>query len=229
MTPFSRQPAPAFWAAKEEQWRKLGPDFGKKDPLNDWTHRNRSLGAWFHDHVRAPSEPRNCAYCDGSLEEQARETIDHFAPRSAFPELALAWQNLFPACDVCNEKHKGEQWSCQLIRPDTDPVDDWLDVDMTTGALRPSASISDPIIRGRVRLTIAVLGLSTDRRCNSRMRVIQAMRNAWKRDAATRERDAGSLDAYLTDGPYRFVARRFLDAVPPSAPSSRDNPSPPAR
>jgi uncharacterized protein (TIGR02646 family) len=45
---------------------------------------------------------------------------------------------------------------------------------------------------------------------------LKAMRNAWKRDAKTLERDHSTAEEYATKGPYRFVARRFLEAVPAS-------------
>jgi len=148
--------------------------------------------------------------------EGSRSTIDHFAPRSAFPDLALAWDNLFPACDLCNTKYKAEQWSCRLVRPDTDPVDDWFGVDMSTGALRASTYVEDRVIRARVRLTIVVLRLNTERRCKSRLRVIRAMEDAWKKDAATSQRNVSVVDEYVKDGPYRFLARIVRDALPAS-------------
>jgi len=131
--PFRRQPEPDFWSAKEAKWLALSPDWGDRDPLNDWHHEKRSLGTAFRALVRAPDEPRMCAYCDGSLTEQSRETLDHFLPRHAFPMLALSWHNLFPACDRCNSEYKRTRWSCRLVKPDADPVDTYFDLDEHTG------------------------------------------------------------------------------------------------
>jgi uncharacterized protein (TIGR02646 family) len=216
VTPFARQPEPEFWAAKESQWRGLAPDFGKRDPLNDWSHQKRSLGAWFHARVRAPGEPRLCAYCDGSLTEQSRETIDHFLPRHVFPELALCWPNLFPACDRCNSEYKKTRWSCRIVRPDIDPVDTYFELDGETGWLRPAPHLDWPT-RVNVRLTIHVFRLNDRHRCRARYRVLRDMRNAAKRDARSGERDRPTLQERAEQGPYRFVARRFLDAMPPSS------------
>ena len=104
-----------MWLEKEEAYLGQPPDRRKLDPINDWKHQKRSLGDWFHECVRPVGEPRMCAYCDGSLTEQSRETIDHFLPRHEFPELTLSWVNLFPACDRCNSKYKRSQWSCRLV------------------------------------------------------------------------------------------------------------------
>jgi uncharacterized protein (TIGR02646 family) len=212
VTPFRRQPEPSFWEAKERRWHDLAPGWGRKDPLNDWHHDKRSLASWFHELVREASEPRMCAYCDGPLKEQSRETIDHFLPKHEFRELALSWHNLFPSCDRCNSKYKKERWSCRLVRPDTDPVDDLFDLDEQSGWLRPRADLDWPT-RVNVRLTIRVFDLNEGHRVAGRKRVMQEMRNAWKRDPTTLERDGSTLEARAALGPYRFVARRCIQAL----------------
>ncbi len=156
--------------------------------------------------VRAPSDPRACAYCDGSLTETSRETIDHFLPESTFPELALAWDNLFPACDRCNSTYKGARWSCRLVRPDTDPVEDLFDFDEQTGRLRPRARLVWAM-RVNVRLTIRVFRLNEGARCRARQRVWQNMLRA--------AGDASIWEGYAREGPYRFVARKFAEAMAP--------------
>lgn|GEM_PF-2202522 len=204
MTPFPRQPAPAFWADKERRWQAVLPDRGRRDPLRQWRHEKVSLAARFHDTVREVSEPRACAYCDGSLTETSRETIDHFLPEHAFPELALSWDNLFPACDRCNSTYKGTRWSCRLVRPDTDPVEDLFDFDEQTGRLRPRAALGWPM-RVNVRLTIRVFRLNEGARCRARQRV-------WRTMFLATENASISAD-YASDGPYRFVARKAAKAM----------------
>jgi uncharacterized protein (TIGR02646 family) len=218
VTPFARLPAPELWAAKEKQWLSGEVDWTRVDPLA-WETKGRSLRELFHQHCRSESEPLLCAYCDGDLRVTSGDTIDHFVPKAEFPELRLSWHNLFPACHLCNSRYKREQWSCALVRPDTDPVDAWFDVDLETGAVRASPEIEDATIRARIRLTIVVLRLNTPDRCKARHDVVRACRNAWKREASTREHDRPTVHERAMQGPYRFVARRFLDAVPASAPN----------
>ena len=57
-----------------------------------------------------------CAYCEDWCVEGARETgshnpgtVDHFRPRSRFPDEWLAWLNLVYACRRCNDT-KGNLW-----------------------------------------------------------------------------------------------------------------------
>ena len=83
-----------------------------------------------------------CAYC----EKRTRGTVDHFQPKSKFPELVYEWSNWVMACYECNQA-KGDKW------PDNGYVDpcskDHLerpemifDFDTTTGHLRPKENIS---------------------------------------------------------------------------------------
>ncbi len=57
-----------------------------------------------------------CAYCERSCEPQDsvgnplnREEIEHFRPRSRFPEQSLEWLNLVYACRRCNQA-KADSW-----------------------------------------------------------------------------------------------------------------------
>jgi hypothetical protein len=55
---------------------------------------------------------RKCVYCripDGLKGDEAFG-VDHYLPKSRFPDLIVAWSNLFYACNVCNT-WKGESVS----------------------------------------------------------------------------------------------------------------------
>ena len=47
-----------------------------------------------------------CGYCE---EEAALEEVDHFRPKSKFPELVYAWSNWVFACNSCNNT-KNDKW-----------------------------------------------------------------------------------------------------------------------
>lgn len=57
-----------------------------------------------------------CSFCDGSVGSESRETVEHFRPKSLFPELAYTWVNLFICCDVC--QGKGDHFDELLLKPD---------------------------------------------------------------------------------------------------------------
>ena len=98
------------------------------------------------------------------------------------------------------------------MRPDTEPVEELFDIDELSGWLRPRANL-DWTTRVNVRLTIRVFRLNERHRCEGRKRVMQEMRNAWKRDPTTLARDNSTLEQRAAQGPYRFVARRYLQAL----------------
>ena len=57
-----------------------------------------------------------CVYCERPCSRPTpsgnspdEETIEHFRPRSRFPNLTFDWDNLVYACYRCNQR-KGEQW-----------------------------------------------------------------------------------------------------------------------
>jgi uncharacterized protein (TIGR02646 family) len=216
--PFRRQPAPGFWLEKEQRYLAMRGGVSAKRALHDWQHDKLSLARWFHRTVRSADEPRLCAYCDAVLGEASPETMDHFLPEHAAPDLGLAWDNLFPACALCNSSFKRTRWSCRLLRPDRDlfraeqgssdldEIRRWFYFDPVTGALGPAPGV-DPVTRARVRLTLGVL------RSNDAVRRT-ARRNRWRDllNAAKLPVDEERLAEMANQGPYRFVALFFFAA-----------------
>jgi len=224
MMPLRRREAPGFWRDRERSYL-LREDVSCKYVLHQWRHKKRSLAEWFHAEVRAAAEPHLCAYCDARLAISSPETIDHFVPEHAVRELGLSWQNLYPACALCNSTFKGKKWSCRLLRPDVDLIpaagESELDAffrhfyfDPATGTLSPAPG-ADPITRARVRLTLGVFRLNTTARCNAR-------RDRWRDllNAAKHPCDDGRMEQLASQGPFRFVARLFLTTrgAKPSSP-----------
>lgn len=216
MMPMWRQPAPAAWADKERSYLAKRDNLSSKKALHGWQHESQKLAHWFHAEVRPRGEPSLCSYCDGQLGETSPRTIDHFLPEESFPELGLNWRNLYPACYSCNSLHKRMQWSCYLLRPDSDlilPEEDpsilsifkkWFDFEPLTGALSPAPDAPQSM-RVRVRLTIRVLGLNERARCNARRTRWQDLRNALKHPS-----DEPRLEEMMLRGPYRFLAIYFF-------------------
>lgn len=204
MIRFRRRPAPEFWSIKAAAWES--GTLQAKDALG-LKHEGRTLAKWFHELVRLEDEPPLCAYCDGEIDRTSQQTIDHFYPVHAARWLALTWQNLFPACSRCNSTYKRKQYSCRLLRPDEDPVQEMLDFDPQTGRLRPAPAIGRRE-RARVRLTIRVFGLNDPARCRARLRVAKDVANTKKPPV-----DAAGLEDFINRREYRFVARLVLRAL----------------
>ena len=71
-----------------------------------------------------------CAYCESKITHVDYGHIDHYRPKSKFPDLTFEWSNLLLACGIFNgTKYKGEQFpevdeGGPLINPcDDDPND----------------------------------------------------------------------------------------------------------
>jgi len=71
---------------------------------------------WYKGCLRIDFECR-CAYC--LIHERDYQThesfqIDHFKPRSRFPELERTYSNLYYSCQLCNKRNrKGDHWPTQ--------------------------------------------------------------------------------------------------------------------
>ena len=100
-----RSPEPDFLAdfrKVKNQWDEL-----------DGTERQRIRTELMRDFGEV------CAYCEqlcytpSKAEKPSDESIDHFRPRSRFPNLWLDWPNLIYACRMCNQ-NKGNKWPGSL-------------------------------------------------------------------------------------------------------------------
>jgi hypothetical protein len=94
-----------------------------------------------------------CAYCERTeafLRGQDFFTVDHFRPKSKFPDLALHYPNLYYACGKCNQ-HKGSTWPSEKLQKDgcrfSDPCEEDMYVEhlreLETGMLVPLDKCGD--------------------------------------------------------------------------------------
>ncbi len=66
-----------------------------------------------------------CCFCEGEIISTGYEEIEHFRPKSKFPELCFEWENLHQICTKCNKK-KNNKWDDKY--PIYDPVKDDVNV-----------------------------------------------------------------------------------------------------
>ena len=83
-----------------------------------------------------------CGYC----EESCKGEIDHFHPKSQFPESVYIWSNWVFACHECNQA-KGEKWPTPgYVDPCSSSVIDhpenFFEFDTMTGEILPKQSLS---------------------------------------------------------------------------------------
>ena len=137
------------------QWVDRGPEPEDLDAIRSHYTR-RWVEHYRHGTAPRPSDSRwrgfradlgrmffnLCGYC----EEITRGEVDHFRPKSRFPDLVYEWSNWVFSCHDCNSS-KREKWppggyidpcaSSNSARPEN-----FFDFDTATGEIRPRPGLS---------------------------------------------------------------------------------------
>jgi uncharacterized protein (TIGR02646 family) len=128
----TRTKKPAVLASKADLWLSelkaaMADPVTTKHQLskavNSYRHRQvkNALIAMFHG---------KCAYCESKITVVTYGYIEHFRPKSIYPELTFEWNNLLLSCDICNDTgHKGNRFPLDtngnpLLLDPTDGVTD---------------------------------------------------------------------------------------------------------
>lgn len=71
------------------------------------------------------SSHQKCAFCETKPGESGNIEVEHFAPKSIYPNLTFSWENLLPSCRKCNgSKGTHDTLIKPIINPyETDPDD----------------------------------------------------------------------------------------------------------
>ncbi len=71
------------------------------------------------------SSLQKCAFCETKPGESGNIEVEHFAPKSIYPELAFKWENFLPACRKCNgSKDDHDTGNFPIVNPyDENPED----------------------------------------------------------------------------------------------------------
>jgi uncharacterized protein (TIGR02646 family) len=136
-----------------------------------------------------------CGYC----ERECKGEVDHFRPKSRFPERVYEWKNWVLACHACNNM-KGGKWpvggyvdpcaKSRNARPEA-----YFDFDTTTGEILPTANLS-AARRRKAEQMIADLRLNAYHRLKERVQRLRVV--------------SGALDDRHANDPR---ARRFVKLV----------------
>ncbi|MFP4092075.1 MAG: HNH endonuclease [Cyclobacteriaceae bacterium] len=133
MRSLHRLPKPGILEEKEETWRESFVNSDKKRPDNNkYAHlqiRNTLNSMSFY----------KCFYCERKLKGVAQE-IDHFIEVAERRDLAYDWENLYLACDNCNNKLPNRSISVtEVLDPCRDKDED----------IQEHLTFEDEIIRGK--------------------------------------------------------------------------------
>lgn len=190
MNKLIRGAQPLCLAAGCQEWtdRYLTARFSDPAASFSWYSRN------CYQHIRMAlleMTQDHCAFCDGFLGTEARETVEHFRPKSRYPQQAFQWINLFPCCDKC-QSAKQEKYDELLLKPDDADYQfaRYFICNYASGELHPAPDIS-VFDRQRAEKTIELYGLNLTLRKQARARELIKFRGS---------REALQLD----DFPYRY-------------------------
>lgn len=69
-----------------------------------------------------------CCYCEVKLAEEGKDMhVEHFHPKSKYPDEVVNWENLLPACKRCNvSKSTHDTYEEEIINPSIDNPKDYL-------------------------------------------------------------------------------------------------------
>jgi uncharacterized protein (TIGR02646 family) len=150
-----------------------------------------------------------CAYC----EQVCKGEVDHFRPKSRFPELVYRWSNWVHACHTCNQ-NKQEKWpSGGYVNPCATSArarpEAHFDFDTKTAEIVPTRDAM-AVQQRRSLVTVRDLGLNDYHHLKARaqwlmvVKLALAARNADEReryevvaDVASRERELSSITRTL--------------------------------
>ncbi len=162
MRKFHRAAEPSCLA---ENWERWGAN---------WERRRAADGGARFDWPSVAGEPLNqiilptlkaqtqehCSFCDNFVSPPGIDTIEHFRPKTEFPQEAYHWPNLYFCCPFCQQQ-KRDQFHEALLAPDhlEYEFERFFRWDYTSGDLlvNPQASAAD---QERAALTIRIYGLN---------------------------------------------------------------------
>lgn len=112
-----RNMPPAGLKQKSEKFKK---ELKKNISINkDWNNfRKSKIGQQTEENLREMYADC-CAYCEGIIGTTSYNQIEHFRPKSKFPELCYEYNNLHLACQICNS-NKADRFSEDFIDPSVD-------------------------------------------------------------------------------------------------------------
>ena len=188
-----------------------------------------------------------CSYCEQScrrpsanLDGRNEETIDHFKPRSGFPELWLDWLNLVYTCRRCN-KAKDNKWpacndeinqllakvevryteASEFVNPNAGSspksANEYFEFLLPSGEIRPRESLDD-VEWSKARRTIADIDLNDselgpyDERhlCNRRQRQIKRFMERLRQLKTFGEQFQLMREFTLPDKPFSSFVTEYI-------------------
>lgn len=122
--------------AKYGSYKKL-PDKVKK--LVNSRYKHEAIKSALFNRVRT-----KCAFCESFPTESGFLEVEHFHPKSIYPESTYEWSNLLPSCKRCNlKKSILDTKKYPILKPDDEEPSDYFVYDHIM--MKPSDSAPDMV------------------------------------------------------------------------------------
>lgn len=109
MIKIQKKPKPQVLIDNEEKWThcllETVESYGGYSKIPN-SERDKLVSHYRHKDIRealAESSHYKCAFCECKPGESGNIEIEHFEPKSIYPDLTFEWDNLLPSCRKCNE------------------------------------------------------------------------------------------------------------------------------
>ena len=152
-----------------------------------------------------------CGYC----EKRPRGTVDHFRPKSLYPEQVYSWSNWIFACNDCNQA-KSNKWPvggyvdpCAKSSPAH--AERYFIFDTQTGEILPKEDLS-PRRRHKAQRTIDDLKLNEQHHLKNRLEWLWMLSGIFPDDPDSKDTEFEKYRVHFASRttPYSGIARAWL-------------------
>jgi len=148
----------------------------------------------------------HCTFCDSYPFDQSKKTIEHFRPKTQFPEVAYDYKNLFYCCDKC-QSHSNKKYE-QNIKPDHKGYCfiDFFEIDLEEFIINPARKLksTNSVLYNYALKFIDRYGINQEERITRRRNVYRDLKNYFTIEygqPSQRKRD---------DFPFRYIYDELL-------------------
>ena len=138
------------------------------------SEKNKLLSHYRHKDIQDTlfaSSHHKCAFCECIPGESSHIEVEHFEPKSLYPDLAFEWDNLLPSCRKCNEaKSDIDTRTNPIINPAIEDPEQLLTYSFLR--IKPLAGSGQEL---KAQRTINVCNLNCDRLYKARSALMKSI------------------------------------------------------
>jgi len=96
--------------------------------------KNAAIAHYKHDDIanalKGSQAKAKCVYCESYVDVTCYANIEHYYPKSIYPDQAFQWENLYMGCTLCNtHKNAFDTGKEPFVHPENEDPEDFLTFD----------------------------------------------------------------------------------------------------